>query len=92
MLTHGLANGPKKARVLLFFFFSGDRFEIFGFNNQTAIEALHVIDSVPARNDHGAVMLANSLRGFHKDELGFILTMSLDLSSPKRRRIWLESE
>jgi hypothetical protein len=34
-------------------------------------------------------MLTNSLRGFHKCELGFILAMSLDLSSPKNRGISL---
>ena len=68
MLTH-------RGDDLLFFFVSNDRLEIFGFGNEAAVETLHIIDAVATRNDHGTVMLTNTLRGFHKCELGFILAM-----------------
>ena len=46
------------SRRLLFFFVHHDRLEIFGFDNQTAVEALHVIDPVSAGNNLGSVVIA----------------------------------
>jgi hypothetical protein len=74
------------ASSLLVFFVHSDRFQIFGFNDYTAVEAFQVVDAVTPGNDHSAVMLANGrygLDGLHKADYGFILTMSLNLSSPK---------
>ena len=63
-----------------------DRLQIFCFHDHTAIEAFDIIDTVAPGNDNSAVMLTNGRNrwhGLHKADYGFILTMSLHLSSTK---------
>src|SRR5205823_5834052 len=60
--------------------------QIFSFHDHAAVEAFQIIDAVTPGDNYCAVMLANGryrLRELHKADYGFILTMSLDLSSPK---------
>jgi hypothetical protein len=79
--------------LLLVFFVHSDRFQIFGFNDYTAVEAFKVVDAVTPGNDHSAVMLANGrygLSGLHKADYGFILTMSLNLSSLKIKDFYIK--
>ena len=74
------------ASSLLVFFVHSDRFQIFGFHDHPTVEAFEVVDAVTPGDDYSAVMLANGryrLNGLHKADYGFILTMSLDLSSTK---------
>jgi hypothetical protein len=80
---------------LLFLFVHDDGLQIFGLNDQTAVEAFDIIDTVAAGNDYGTVMLANGrhrLHGLHKADYGFILTMSLNLSSPKIKDFYLRNQ
>jgi hypothetical protein len=51
---------------LLFFVFGSDGFQIFGFDNQTAVETLDVIHAVAPGNNYGAVVLTSGLDGLHK--------------------------
>ena len=84
--TPSSSTNRRQQRSLLVFFVHSNRFEIFGFNYYTAVEAFQVVDAVAPGNDHSAVMLANGrygLGGLHKADYGFILTMSLNLSSQK---------
>ena len=64
-----MVGGPLRTgeEPLLFLVVNDYRLQIFGFDNQTAVEALHVIDTVAPCDDHGTAMLTNGLRGFHKD-------------------------
>ena len=85
LLNPGLSQRVSASPLLVFFVHS-HRFQIFGFNDCTAVEAFQVVDAVTPGNNHSAVMLANGrygLGGLHKADYGFILTMSLDLSSTK---------
>jgi hypothetical protein len=66
--------------------FHDDRLQIFCFDDHTAVEAFDIVDTVAPGNDNSTVMLTNGrngLRGLHKADYGFILTMSLHLSSTK---------
>ena len=87
-LTLGLPRGASGLEPSLLFvlFVHSDRFQIFGFDDRSAVEAFQIIDAITPGDDYSAVVLANGryrLRGLHKADYGFILTMSLDLSSPK---------
>src|ERR1700730_3341467 len=84
--TPSSSTNRRQQRSLLVFFVHGDRFQVFGFNNHTAVEAVDIIDTVTPGNKYSAVVLADGryrLRGLHKADYGFILTMSLNLSSQK---------
>jgi hypothetical protein len=45
---------------LLVFFVGGNRLQIFGFEDLSAIEALNVIDAVTPGNDFGTEMVAHT--------------------------------
>jgi hypothetical protein len=68
---------------LVFLFVDDDGLEVFGFHDQTAVKAFHIIHAVTPGNDYSAVMLANRWHGLHKADYGFILTVGPRLSSPK---------
>src|SRR5690349_20178315 len=66
---------------LLVVFFGFDRLEIFGFKNLPAIEALHVVDSVPAGDYLGPVVVTGG--GLHSSALmRSIVTAPNPMSSP----------
>ena len=68
-------------RALLFVFLSFYRFEVFGFENLAAVEALHIVDSVPARDYLGAgVVTSGGLHG--STVMRIILTAPFAVSSP----------
>jgi hypothetical protein len=51
---------------LLVVFVDHYRLQIFGFDDQTAVETLHIIDSVTPGYDFGAGVLTSGLDGLHK--------------------------
>jgi hypothetical protein len=59
--------------MLLVVVIHNDRLQVFGFHDQTAIEALDIIYAVTTGNDNSTVMLTNrrdGLRGLHKANYG----------------------
>src|SRR5690348_1222481 len=66
---------------LLVVFVGLDRLEVFGFKNLPAIEALHVVDSVPAGDYLGPVVVTGG--GLHSSALmRSIVTAPNPMSSP----------
>ena len=64
---------------LFFFFLDFHGFDVFGFEDLSAVQTFHVIDAVSPGDDLGAGMLA----GLHMQQLmRFILTVRYAMSSP----------
>src|SRR5438034_3062781 len=79
-VAHPLRTGEEP---LLFLVVNDYRLQIFGFDNQTAVQAFHIIHAVTPGDNDGAAMLTIEWYELHKDELGLILSMSSRLSSAK---------
>jgi hypothetical protein len=71
------------AKPLFFVVVHGHRLQIFCFDDQAAVQTFDIIDAVTPGDNDGTVVFTNGWHGLHKDGLGFILTASPDLSSPK---------
>ena len=65
------------AQLPFVFFFNGDGFEIFSFEDLAAIQAFDIVHAVASCQYLGAGVLA---RGLHKSNMGFILMMGMSLS------------
>src|SRR5437867_1018222 len=80
-----MVGGPLRTgeEPLLFLVVNDYRLQIFGFDNQTAVQAFHIIHAVTPGDNDGAAMLTIGWYELHKDELGLILSMSPRLSSAK---------
>jgi hypothetical protein len=67
----------RESYLLFFFFFNGNGFEVFCFEDLTAIETFQIIHPVASRDDLGTVVLTS---GLHKSNMGFILMMAMAVS------------
>ena len=52
--------------ALLFVVFGSHRLQIFGFDDQAAVETLDIIHPIAPSNNHGTGVLTSGLRGLHK--------------------------